>query len=290
MGVIAGILFFFCLFFFGLTAVVAGIVGLILFGKKRKKPFIILSAVALALGVAVSSVPVGFFSFIMEVNMTPPEDFVETEIVIEENGYQSERFTADGVVYEVLEDVYLEVDGDELEAIFSYKEEGIMNRSQWGNYYRWENEPGFHLVCDGTGGGSVFCPVEEREQVLAYYMDERNWYWQCVLWSTEDVQDEEVILITGEAAQIVNALHKKDATPEEEQHLYVSYEEAAQCLVFSAYNREGDLFLASEGLLYYKDVLYVICNELLYDGGTAYTVIEVPVADANVLLQAIGMK
>lgn len=289
MGVIAGILFFFCLFFFGLAAVVAGIVGLILFGKKRKKPFIILSAVALALGVAVSSVPVGFFSFIIEVNMTPPEDFVETEIVIEENGYQSERFTADGVVYEVLEDFSLNLE-EEPEAIFSYKEEGIMNRSQWGNYYRWENEPGFHLVCDGTWGGSVFCPVEEREQVLAYYMDERNWYWQCTIWPSDDTKDAEEISITGDAAQIINVLHKKVATPEEEQHLYVSYEEDAQCLEFSAYNREGDLFLASEELLYYQEALYIVFHSLPYTGGTSYTVIEVPVADANVLLQAIGMK
>ena len=36
----------------------------------------------------------------------PPEDYVETKITVEENGYQDERFTADGKVYEVI-DLYV---------------------------------------------------------------------------------------------------------------------------------------------------------------------------------------
>lgn len=53
----------------------------------------VLSAIALGMSVLIISVPVGFFSFIVYVNSVPPESFVETEIVIEEDGYQNTRFT-----------------------------------------------------------------------------------------------------------------------------------------------------------------------------------------------------
>ena len=80
----------------------------------------------------------------------PPSDFVETDIVIEENGYQDARFTADGVVYEVLDfeandDAYIE------NPIFTYKTEGFLNRSQCGNYYKVENPQGFNIVADYYG-------------------------------------------------------------------------------------------------------------------------------------------
>ena len=77
----------------------------------------------------------------------PPLDFVETDVIIAEEGYQGSRFTANGVVYERLA---FEVEDEEAigDAVFAYKTEGIWHNNERGNYFLVENDQGFHLVCD----------------------------------------------------------------------------------------------------------------------------------------------
>ena len=109
MGALFAIVFFLILLAIGIIGIVAGIIGLIIGGKRRKagktfSPVLsVIFSVILSIGFMITLIPVGFFSFIVIVNSVPPDGFVETEIVIEENGYQDTRFTAAGIVYEVLD-------------------------------------------------------------------------------------------------------------------------------------------------------------------------------------------
>ena len=144
--------------------------------KRQKKAHHALGAVsivAIVLSSVVTLIPVGFFSFIIYVNATPPEDFVETDIVIEENGYQSERFTADGTVY-----VALSFEGDydyiseHSRPVFSYKTLGFINNAWCGNYYQVDNDHGFTLICDDMS--NLFCPENEKDMIEAFYSDKEK--------------------------------------------------------------------------------------------------------------------
>ena len=103
----------------------------------------------------------------------PPEDFVETDIVIEENGYQSELFTADGTVYVALS---LEGDYDYISEhsrpVFSYKTLGFINNAWCGNYYQVDNDHGFTLICDDMS--NLFCPENEKDMIEAFYSDKEK--------------------------------------------------------------------------------------------------------------------
>ncbi len=177
MGAVFAIMFFLFLLGGGAAVILAGMVGLIISGKRKKKGiplpkgFTAVFAVLLSVGIAVTLIPIGFFGFIVMVNTTPPDGFVETDIVIEENGYQDTRFTAGGIVYEVLEFQVYDLDAIS-NPVFTYKTKGFLNGAQCGNYYAIDNDQGFNLVSDEFG--SLFCPVEEKETVIAYYTDDAN--------------------------------------------------------------------------------------------------------------------
>ena len=109
MGVVFFIGFLMVVLVGGLLCLGLGIGGMIASVITRKKgkrengkKIAIPSAILLILGTAVLLLPVGYLGFIYAVNTLPPDDYVKTDILIEEDGYQSERFTADGVVYTVL--------------------------------------------------------------------------------------------------------------------------------------------------------------------------------------------
>lgn len=177
MGAIAAIVFFVFLLIVGTIELVVGAIGLIISRKKRKKgspipkALTIVFAVLLSIGILITFITVGFFSFIVIVNIMPLDGFVETEVVIDENGYQDTRFTADGVVYEVLDFQVYDTDAIS-NPIFTYKTAGFLNGSQCGNYYAINNNQDFNLVSDEFG--LLFCPVEERERVITYYTDIAN--------------------------------------------------------------------------------------------------------------------
>lgn len=144
---------------------------------KYRKPLRVILTIALIGSILIVMIPIGFFTFIVYVNSTPPEDYVETAIVIEEDGYQYERFTADGVVYEVLNlEANYEICEELATPVFSYKTTGFMNGSQCGNYYEIKNSHGFHLIWDGSS--LLFCPEEQKKEVQSYYDEEdiSDWF------------------------------------------------------------------------------------------------------------------
>lgn len=172
MGVVFFIGFLMVVLVGGLLCLGLGIGGMIASVITRKKgkrengkKIAIPSAILLILGTAVLLLPVGYLGFIYAVNTLPPDDYVKTDIIIEEDGYQSERFTADGVVYTVLPLASGQI--EKKNPLFSYETSGFMNGSQKGNYYAVENGGGFQLVHDGCG--NLFCPTDQAEAVLSYY-------------------------------------------------------------------------------------------------------------------------
>ena len=177
MGIFFPLTFWAVSFFVGISAIVVGSIGFAVSRKKRKEKKNISRvmtaafAVAFSIGIAGTLLSAAYMVHIVIINSIPPDDFIETEIVIEENGYQSEHFTANGVVYESLE---LSVMSENCisEAVFSYKTVGFMNGSQCGNYYRVENEAGLDLVCDSFG--TIFTPREQLAAANEYYSNIEN--------------------------------------------------------------------------------------------------------------------
>lgn len=163
----------------GLAAAIGGGVGLAVLRARQprhKKTLTVLLMILLIGGIVIAMLPVGFFGFILWVNATPPENFVETQTVIEESGYQTEQFTADGVVYQSLELVpNYDICKDNSVPVFSYKTPGFWNRALWGNYYALENDAGFDLIWSPYGG--LFCPADQADAVLAHYRQAGTvWY------------------------------------------------------------------------------------------------------------------
>lgn len=177
MGAIAGIIFFVFLLIVGIIGILSGIIGLIVCRKRKNvdssfgKILTAVFTVILCISIGITVLPVGFFSFIILVNTLPPDGFVETDIIIEEDGYQDTRFTANGVVYEVTE-YYVSDTEIELVPIFTYKTKGFLNGSQCGNYYKFEANGGFPLVCDEFG--TIFCTYNKKPDLEQYYSDPQN--------------------------------------------------------------------------------------------------------------------
>ncbi|MBP3392161.1 MAG: hypothetical protein J6L76_05160 [Clostridia bacterium] len=278
MGVVFLILFFILLLAAGLELIAAGIVGLVIRRKRRKNgklfPGILtaVSAVLLSLGIVTVSIPVHFFSFIVVVNVTPPEDFVETDIVIEENGYQDTRFTADGVVYEVL-DLYVCEEEPLSTPIFTYKYKGFFNASQNGNYYQIENEPGFHLVSDSFG--CLFAPVEEREQILAYYADWAN------LDGYYDDWEERTFKISGDEKQVVQNFLNMDIDSLPQQKIAVK---DAQEFSIEIICKEGIVFVESCPFVSFNNRVYYLQETRYLENAVEYTLTELPAETEAVLL------
>ncbi|MBQ8382062.1 MAG: hypothetical protein IJX47_02530 [Clostridia bacterium] len=114
--------------------------------------------------------------YLVYIHAAPPSEYVHTDIFIEESGYQDERFTADGVVYEVLP---LECDPDvckeRMTAVFSYKPDGFLNGYLSGNYFAIENSYGFDLVWNGLD--RLFAPADQVAEIVEFYRaDPEAWY------------------------------------------------------------------------------------------------------------------
>ena len=279
MGALFAVIFLLILLMIGTFGILAGIVGLII-GRKRRmvknplsKALTAVFAVILSIGVTITLIPVGFFTFIVMVNSTPPDGFVETEIVIEENGYQDTRFTADGVVYEVLDfEVY---DTDAISnPVFSYKTDGFLNRSQCGNYYAIDNNQGFNLVSDEFG--LLFCPVEERETVITYYMNIANlegYY--------DDWNEREFKLSYQETESVRDFLEMDIDLLYQEQIVLDGAEEFEIKLICN----EGLVYVESHWFLILNDVLYYVYDsDFAEDDGLKYTLIKLPNSVSEPLL------
>ena len=279
MGTLFTIAFFLILLGVGLITLIVSIVGLVIGKKRRKaqKPFsAILTAVftvILFLGVALTTLPVGFFSFIAIVNSIPPEGFVETEIVIEENGYQDTKFTADGVVYEVLDFVLCDNE-DASTPIFTYKTSGFLNGSQCGNYYAIENSQDFRLVSDEHG--LLFAPTEEKERVIAYYTNMEN---LCVYY--DDWNEREFKLSEEEATMVCDFLKLDMSLLKQERVTLTETEEFNIKLVC----KEDLVFVNSYWFLSLNGTIYYVRgSDYANDDRIEYILIELPPELADTMM------
>ncbi len=186
MGVVFFVGFLLLAILVGIGFLLLGIIGMIVKavlhkkGKlKNNRPLLIPSSICLCLATGCLAPPLLYFGAIFIPPMLPPLDYVATDIVIEEKGYQKERFTADGVVYTKLPLHGFRADTDK--PVFAYKTPGLLNGHARGNYYALSNDGDFDLVHDGNG--TLFCPESQRDGVLAYYhyqKAEKSWYGQRV--------------------------------------------------------------------------------------------------------------
>ncbi|MBE6633351.1 MAG: hypothetical protein E7620_03290 [Ruminococcaceae bacterium] len=222
MGVVFFLFFLVGVCSFGVILLGIGICGSIFFGRRtenrapRNPPLAVVSKVAAAIGGGCILLPLLFLVGIALNNILPPADFVSTDAVIAENGYQDTRFTVDGVVYEVLD---MEVADPERSrtAVFAWITEGFFNGAQRGNYFEVVNGGGFRLVCDHQG--KLFCPTEERDAVLAYYRDPQRlqFYWSPDGWETpmplsesEQASVSDLLLCTAEELPTVHHTATED--------------------------------------------------------------------------------
>lgn len=257
---------------------VASIVCLVIFsrrkkaGKKYGKSLTIISKIALAVGILIMICPIGFFTFIAYVNTAKPSDYVETEIMIEEDGFQDSRFTANGVVYEVLP---LEPNYNACAAVatpvFSYETSGFLDRSQCGNYYSVENNQGFDLIW--SDAGYLFCPENDVKKIEDYYTNEDSSEWYFFKYGEE--AEEFTYPVTQDVGKELGDFVKNDADSMEETKVVVKNDmeftiiELSNDNLVTKYHSE---FIVKDGSLY-------LVNEKAYDSETdieTYSVIKVP--------------
>ena len=279
MGAIVAIVFFVFLLIEGTIGIIAGVVGLILGRKKRKsgnpnsRGFTAVFAVVLSFSILITLIPVSFFSFIVIANSMPPDGFVETEIVIDENGYQDTRFTADGVVYEVLDFQVYDTD-DISNPVFAYKTDGFLNGSQCGNYYAINNNQGFNLVSDKFG--LLFCPVEEKKNVVEYYTDIAN------LDGYYDNWDGRRVKLSGDEKEVVQDFLESDISSLHRENIVL---ENADKFEIALVCKEKLIYAESHWFLLFNDELYYVYDsDFAENGGLQYTLIKLPNAVSEPLL------
>jgi len=267
------------LFFIGLIGITVGAVGLGVMQHRTKKgirtplPTIIIWAVALSIGLLLFSTSVGFGGGLVWSHATPPEGFVETEIVIEEKGYQAERFTADGITYEAL-GIYVvdpSVIGD---AVFTYKVDGFLQRIHWGNYYTVTNGNGFSLVCDASG--LLFAPTKDLETVITYYSAIKNMHLYYV------TQDDEQLLLTEDEWNDVRRFWNSDLSQMRQRRVVLNDPDMFYIDMMSC---DDTIYLNSIWFIKWNDALYFVYKTFETEqGDTEYLMYEVPERYAAPLL------
>ena len=279
MGAIATIVVLIVFLLIGLVEIAVGIAGLVISVKKARsgiavaRVFTAISAVVLAIGILFAVIPSGFFASVVITNATLPDDFAETDIVIEEDGYQDARFTADGVVYETL-DLWLYDSTLIGEPVFTYKEAGFMNRSQWGNYYTVDNDHGFRLVSDSLG--LLFCPADDKAEVMAYYGDAENtWgYYNDLDGNRSKLSTDEHEIVRQFLSLDVHLLKQTQIVVDTPDEFYADIISKDGLVESNTY-----YFLSLNGRIYYV-------NEYAYtEEGPTYTVRELPDEISDGLLE-----
>ena len=178
----------------GLAALVGGIVGLCLIGKKpvqRKGLATGLLIALMVVGALMTLLPVGFVGFVLLSNFRMDASVVETGIAIEEPGYPGETFTADGVVYEMLP-IYSDFIhcSAHSEAVFTYTWEDMLGWDTPGTLYRVENPQNFDLIWDGCD--VLYCPTEQVDDAIGYYssLEGIQWTYFSSVMADEDIWDD----------------------------------------------------------------------------------------------------
>lgn len=167
-------------------------------GKSAGKTLTIVGSVCLGICL-IAVIMTVFLTFYSEMSLVEDGMADFSVPMIEENGYQEERFTVDGTTYVALP---IEPYNDEVgEAVYCYVAEDP-ERDADGNYYRFENSGGFDLVSDGCG--MLFCPEEQAETVLSYYKDPARHDWFITIYETG-----EFVPVSDALVEQVNAFCKE---------------------------------------------------------------------------------
>lgn len=280
MGLLFVAILFIILFIIGIIGLAIGIVGIMIIHKKKKngskipKFLNILFITFSSLGSLFILIPLSFTTIFILMNTLPPEDYVETDIIIEENGYQATKFTANNVVYEVLEfELY---DSSILtKPIFSYKTQGFLNGSQCGNYYEIENSQNFNIVSSKTG--VLFAPTEEIDKIYDYYKNPNNLdaYYDCFA--------PELIKLSSNQKNLLNDYINMDKTNFAKQEIIL---DNTNELVINITCNEKIVFIESYWFIVINNqIFYVEYSEFTDDGNIKYNLIDVPSSLETELLE-----
>ena len=161
------------------------------------------------------SIPaLGYGSYLLYVYAAPPADYVDTDLFIEESGYQDERFTVNGVVYEALP---LACDEDVCKskktAVFSYKPDGLLSGYLSGNYFAIADDHGFDLIWNGLD--RLFAPADQIEAIMTFYLsDPQAWYLLDYEQEDED-GDPGKAPLSDEAVSAIRAYARLDVSKQE---------------------------------------------------------------------------
>lgn len=275
MGAVAALIFMGFLFLAGIAIAVGSVIGTILFVKQKRRLGTVICVGVLVLGLVIAALPALFVGSILLQNMTHPKDFVETDIVIEENGYQDTTFTAAGVTYRVLDLEPRDACKDVAEPVFSYQEEGLLNRSRWGNYYRLKNSHGFDLIWDGNW--RLFCPEDQVCEVMDYYQTcPLEWYVRC---------DEQESFLPSSARDAVESFLQTDFGVAEVCLQSGEYTE----LFVTARSQDGLVQRHALSLCMTADSVWLIC-ECIYnpDGTILLTGAVFPMELARPILELVS--
>ncbi len=285
MGIAFALLFALCFLVVGALMAILGIIGVIICirriksGKPRKKISIIgtvFSALSMAVGTVLILIPLSYFGFIVWVNTTPPEDYVKTDIMIEEDGYQSDKFTANGVVYKSLE-LYIDGEIRGFKPVFSYETSGFLNGSQCGNYYEVENPKDFPLFCDD--GGKLFVPQNEYKKISQYYHNKDNYCGYLY-----DSNGNKKYLDDASVTQITDYVDENQAT----KTIIINHNNEIDLHIVS---KDGIVYMDFHSFIIHKDSLYCVCiSEYLGNNNTKYTVLEIPRELAEPITEAFNVK
>lgn len=249
MGAVIGLIVAIIILIVGFALFIVGLVGLIIFIRLRKKlkkkstVLIVVFSIILTLGVAIASGPTYIFAKIIYQKTQPPYFYVETDIVIEEEGHQAERFTANGVIYERLDGLSYIYDENDY-PIFSYKKSGIFGPSSWGNYFAIENPQGFTLVRDDLG--NLFCPANEKDTVFSFYSYSDNLNFFC-----DDGDSLNNEPLTGEARTSFEKFWQTNF--ENENKTIVADFDYSFALNFNVISKDGNIKYLSSYTFYFID-------------------------------------
>ncbi len=282
MGVVFAVAFFIGLLIFGFVPLILGVVGLIIGavrkknGKNTPKAIKPLSIVAIVIGVLIMAIPVAFFGEVFIRNATLREGVTITDIVIEERGYQDERFTADGVVYVVCDNLNTNSYVSKANAVFTYKySDSILDRSQIGNYYSVENPYGFDLVCDDMG--QLFCPESQYSAVIEHFNNIEGYRWE--------VYDTP---FSEEASKMLDVFMEDPAV--KGTVITIDYDDA-ESVIINKMSPDGLITIYDEYLycaLIYEGKVYYIRDEefSIDDEEVTYTIVPMPPVIAEEILNA----
>lgn len=230
-----------------------------------------LAVVGIVLGANALILPLIFFGFALKMSATPPDDFVDTGIVIEEEGYQLEEFTADGVLYQRL---LFNAASEHGEAVFTYKQGGWYTASQWGNYFRVENGVGCDLVSDRHGG--LFCPKDQYDRVVQAYESARETdsIWYVNLTQRIEVSDE-----LRAAFRAVQNLESEGRLMEHSEY------ENLRFLNINEYSFDDVIYYGGFDLFYLPDGVFLRRNVVGQDGFPDNYIVPIPEEYQSALLE-----